>query len=150
MTTTTRRSKSANIAPSVVTQAETFLNELPAKPKEQLSLREAVGQLQEQIQEALAKGYSYQDVADMLAQQGIMISASTLKNYVPSGKRRSTKEVAPKVTRRKAKAATPAVEEVAPVVTTPEVVAATPARRGRKSTAPTATKTPRGRRPKSV
>jgi IS30 family transposase len=148
MATTTRRSKSANIAPSVVIQAEAFLNDLPAKPKEQLSLREAVGQLQEQIQEALAKGYSYQDVADMLAQQGIMISASTLKNYVPSGKRRSTKEIAPKVTRRKLKVATPEVEEVAPA--TPEVVAPTPARRGRKSTAPTATKTPRGRRPKSV
>jgi hypothetical protein len=143
----TRRSKSANIAPSTVAQVEMFLNALPAKPKEQLSLREAVGQLQEQIQEALAKGYSYQDVADMLAQQGIMISASTLKNYVPSGKRRSTKlAIAPKVTRRKSKAAEPEA-----VAATAEPEAATPpARRGRKAAAPTATKTPRGRRPKSV
>ncbi len=163
MAPTTRRTKSANIAPSVVSQVHAFLDELPAKPKEQLSLREAVGQLQDQIQEALTKGYSYQDVADMLEKQGIMISASTLKNYVPSGKRKSSKAAAaaPKTTR--SKAANAATEEPTPE---PKVStrgtrgaakaepAAPAAKRGRKPAAATAAtpKTPgtRGRRPKGA
>jgi hypothetical protein len=160
MVTTTRRSRSANIAPSIVIQTETFLNALPIKPKEQLSLREAVGQLQEQIQEALAKGYSYQDVADMLAKQGIMISASTLKNYVPSGKRKSSKAIAPKTTRRRASAAKAEAPEAAVVSeekpargrrSAAKAPAAEPvAKRGRKSAAPSAPKATRGRRAKEV
>ncbi len=162
MATITRRARSANIAPSIVIQAETFLNALPIKPKEQLSLREAVGQLQEQIQEALAKGYSYQDVADMLAKQGIMISASTLKNYVPSGKRKSSKAIAPKTTRGRASVTKPAAAPEETTVVPEEKptrgrrgaakapVAEPVAKRGRKSAAPSAAKTTRGRRTKEA
>lgn len=74
-----------------VDQAATFLNELPEKPKEDLSLREAVGHLKDSIRDALSKGYSYADLAKLLTEQGIKISALTLKNYVPSGKRSATK-----------------------------------------------------------
>jgi hypothetical protein len=74
-----------------VDQAMTFLKELPDKPKEDLSLREAVGHLRDSIKDALSKGYSYADLAKMLTDQGIKISTLTLKNYVPSGKRSASK-----------------------------------------------------------
>jgi hypothetical protein len=74
-----------------VDQAMTFLKELPDKPKEDLSLREAVGHLKDSIKDALSKGYSYADLAKMLTDQGIKISTLTLKNYVPSGKRSASK-----------------------------------------------------------
>ncbi|MDX2231485.1 MAG: hypothetical protein NW220_17750 [Leptolyngbyaceae cyanobacterium bins.349] len=79
------------VSPDAIEQATTFLQELPEKPKEDLSLREAVGQMQESLKAALAKGYSYEELAQMLAGQGIQISAFTLKNYVPSGKRSVSK-----------------------------------------------------------
>jgi len=74
-----------------VGEAMTFLKELPDKPKEDMSLREAVGHLRDEIKDALGKGYSYADLAKMLTDQGIKISALTLKNYVPSGKRSGSK-----------------------------------------------------------
>lgn len=102
MAVTTRRSKSMTIQPTIVTTASSFLEDLPAKPKENFSLREAVDQLRDPLKAALSKGYSYQDLALMLHDQGIEISASTLKNYVPSGKRQvsKTKVAATKSTAR--------------------------------------------------
>jgi septum formation inhibitor MinC len=95
MTAATRgRSKAVNVNKQSVEQAGSYLQELPEKPKENLSLREAVGQLRDQIQAALAKGYSYDDLAKMLTEKGIEISATTLKSYVPAGKRQSNKDKA--------------------------------------------------------
>jgi len=86
-----KRTRATTVSPESVEQAATFLEELPDKPKEDLSLREAVGQMQDSLKAALAKGYSYEELAQMLGNQGIQISAFTLKNYVPSGKRSITK-----------------------------------------------------------
>ena len=86
------RSKSAAVSRDVVESAGSFLSTLPEKPKEELSLRESMGHLRESVQAALAKGYSYQDLADLLGKQGINISATTLKNYVPSGKRQAARD----------------------------------------------------------
>lgn len=83
--TTSRRLRTGTITKQVIDQASTLLEELPEKPKN-LSLREAVDQLQDQIKTALAKGYSHSDVATMLTARGIEISATTLKKYVPSGR----------------------------------------------------------------
>lgn len=95
MTAATRgRSKAVNVNKQSVEQAGSYLQELPEKPKENLSLREAVGQLRDQIQAALAKGYSYDDLAKMLTEKGIEISATTLKSYVPAGKRQANKDKA--------------------------------------------------------
>jgi len=87
-----KRPKAVIVKRDVVETAGSFLGTLPEKPKETLSLREAMSNLKEPIRAALAKGYSYQDLAALLSGQGIEISASTLKNYVPSGKRQSSKE----------------------------------------------------------
>jgi len=86
-----KRTRATTVSPDSVEQATVFLQELPEKPKEDLSLREAVGQMQDSLKAALAKGYSYDELAKMLAEQGIQISAFTLKNYVPSGKRSASK-----------------------------------------------------------
>ncbi|GAB4228014.1 MAG: hypothetical protein Kow00121_56810 [Elainellaceae cyanobacterium] len=80
-----------NVTKEAIDQVNSILQDLPEKPKEKLSLREAVDQLQDQIKDALAKGYSYEDVAVMLTNQGIKISPSTLKRYVPAGKGRAAK-----------------------------------------------------------
>jgi hypothetical protein len=84
-----------------VEEARTFLQSLPEKSKEDLSLKEAIDKLREPLQAALAKGYSYQDLAAQLEKQGIKISATTLKNYLPSGKR-SGKSQSPAPTRKRA------------------------------------------------
>lgn len=95
---TGKRPKVGSVQKQAVSQVSTFLQDLPEKPKETFSLREAVDQLRREIQSALAKGYSYEDVAVILTQKGVEISPSTLKNYVPSGRRQAAKdaEAAPK------------------------------------------------------
>jgi hypothetical protein len=85
------RSKADSVKHKTIEHTVSFLTKLPEKPKEDLSLREAIKQLQVQLKDALKKGYSYPDLAEMLTDQGIKISALTLKNYLPSGKRQATK-----------------------------------------------------------
>ncbi len=91
MAPATRKPRATIVNRELVGQAKTLLQELPEKPKEDLSLREAVDHLQEEIKAAMARGYNYEDIAKLLSQQGIKISTLTLKNYVPSGKRQLTK-----------------------------------------------------------
>jgi len=64
-----------------------------------MSLREAMNRLRDPIQSALARGYSYDELVQLLAEKGIGISASTLKNYIPAGKRQSAKDKKPVSTR---------------------------------------------------
>ncbi|MBF2029616.1 MAG: hypothetical protein IGS48_23130 [Oscillatoriales cyanobacterium C42_A2020_001] len=89
---TTKRSKASAVKQASIKDTNAFLQSLPEKPKEELSLREAIDQMRDSVRGALAKGYTYQELAAMLTEKGIKISAFTLKNYVPSGRRRSTKE----------------------------------------------------------
>ncbi|NJL21800.1 MAG: hypothetical protein HC895_14920 [Leptolyngbyaceae cyanobacterium SM1_3_5] len=83
MSATGKRPKTSIVSQKLVEQAGAFLAELPEKPKEKLSLREAITQIQDQIKAALAKGYSYEDIAKILGDRGIDISASTLKTMCP-------------------------------------------------------------------
>lgn len=114
-TATSKRPKAASVKHASLEQTGAFLQALPEKPKEELSLKEAIAQLQEPIRAALAKGYSYQELAAMLAEIGIHISAFTLKNYAPSGKRHSSKEKSatktPVRSGRKTKSEQPAVAD---------------------------------------
>jgi IS30 family transposase len=55
------------------------LNQLPRKER---SLREQITYLSPSILEALEKGYSYKDVTELLKAKGVVISISTLKQYV--------------------------------------------------------------------
>lgn len=89
---TNKRPKVVLVKKDSVDQAGVFLDSLPEKPREDFSLRAAVDRLREPIRAALSKGYTYEEVAELLADQGIKISPSTLKNYVPSGTRQSSKD----------------------------------------------------------
>lgn len=82
-----KTSASATVTKSAIDHATSILEELPEKPKENWSLREAVAHLQVQISSTLAKGYSYEEIAGMLTEKGIDISASSLKSYLSAAKR---------------------------------------------------------------
>lgn len=165
---TSRRSRAKNVSKEAIDQARVALQELPEKARDNLSLRKAVEQLRDQIEAALSKGYSYDDVAAALTQQGIEIRATTLKQYIPSGGRRSSRKRSGDTaktgrTRRKKETAdqSSALEELS-AASTPEPAAsesteeATPApsrKRGRTAAAKadTAVETPveatNGKRP---
>ncbi|MBI4784872.1 MAG: hypothetical protein HY785_26730, partial [Oscillatoriophycideae cyanobacterium NC_groundwater_1537_Pr4_S-0.65um_50_18] len=67
-TATLKRSRAGNVPQTALDQVGSLLQDLPEKTKDQISLREAVSQLQDIIKAALAKGYSYEDVATLLAE----------------------------------------------------------------------------------
>lgn len=146
----TKRPKASAVKQASIKDTNAFLQSLPEKPKEDLSLREAVEQMRDSVRGALAKGYTYQELAAMLTEKGIKISAFTLKNYVPSGRRRSSKEQVDKaVPKRGRKTKAEVGEEVvakeapvattkngsAPTVETPAAPAKTPRGRGKTATA---------------
>ncbi|HEY9631595.1 MAG TPA: hypothetical protein V6C84_30250 [Coleofasciculaceae cyanobacterium] len=117
-TATLKRARAGNVPQTALDQVGSLLQDLPEKTKEQISLREAVSQLQDLIKAALAKGYSYEDVAALLAEVAIVISPATLKRYVlTNGSRTTQKQASSKAkTKRKAKvpSAEPILEEVQP------------------------------------
>jgi hypothetical protein len=104
MAAANRRPKAILVKKESVDQANSFLGTLPEKTREEFSLREAVNRLQQPIRNALAKGYSYEEIAGILAEQGVTISSSTLKNYVPAGGRRGTQDKTSGTQNRRGKA----------------------------------------------
>lgn len=86
-----KRSRAKFVSKQIVDQVGVSLQALPEKTPDTLSLRQTIERLREPIEAALAKGYSYDELVPMLAQQGINIQPSTLKRYVLSGGDRSTR-----------------------------------------------------------
>ena len=69
------------------------LDKLETKPKEELSLRESIYFMRGKLNAALRKGYSYEDLSEILAEQEILVSAATLKLYLAEGsKGKSTRK----------------------------------------------------------
>jgi hypothetical protein len=146
--TSGRRSRAASIQKQAIDQVNVSLQELPEKPKDNLSLREAVNLLQDEIRSALAKGYSHEDLAAIFADQGIEISALTLKRYVSSGRNQGSKSKSMSGrTRRSRKsddgsgsAEPPAdFDETEATAQEPEETASKPGRRRKTATAETQT-----------
>jgi IS30 family transposase len=73
-------------------QAADKLKQLPRKER---SLRAQVEYLRAFILESLEKGYSYGEVATVLAEQDIHISVSTLRQYIHPAKHEELAEVEP-------------------------------------------------------
>ena len=67
------------------------LEQLEQKQREELTLRESIYLLRDKLRGALKKGYSYQDLSEILEQQGILVSAATLKQYLTETKKEVTK-----------------------------------------------------------
>jgi hypothetical protein len=117
MISTTRRSPNATlVTKSSIDQASEALQDLPEKTKEKLSLREAVDVLRDHITAALDKGYSYDDIAVMLAKQGVSIAPSSLKHYLARSNRQlKAKGAGGQTRRRRSPSKTTSVEaDVAP------------------------------------
>ncbi len=87
ITTKKRLPGSATVQQTAIQQATSLLDQLPEKPKEIWTLKEAIDLLQDSITTALKRGYNYEEVAAMLADQGIQISVSSLKRYLASTKK---------------------------------------------------------------
>ncbi|MBE9014454.1 hypothetical protein IQ250_30135 [Pseudanabaenaceae cyanobacterium LEGE 13415] len=88
MAGTKRRSPTSTlVSKDSISSASTALQDLPEKPKEIWSLREAIHLLKDQIAQALDRGYSYSEVSQMLSSKGVEISPSTLKYYLSSARK---------------------------------------------------------------
>lgn len=85
--TKNRSSSSAAVSRAAIDQASSALQKLPEKPKASWSLREAVSLLYEAITTALSRGYSHEEVAQILAGKGVETTASSLKRYLAAVKR---------------------------------------------------------------
>lgn len=101
-----KRSRAKLVSKQIVEQVGVALQELPEKTPDTLSLRQTIERLREPLEAALAKGYGYEELVPMLAQQGINIQPSTLKRYVLSGgdranRRRGTGKGKPRQSRKK-------------------------------------------------
>jgi hypothetical protein len=90
MAGTKRRSPTSTlVSKRSIQQASNALGDLPEKPKEIWSLREAIDALKDEVTLALDRGYTYPEISQMLTERGVEISASTLKYYLSSVKRAS-------------------------------------------------------------
>jgi hypothetical protein len=84
-TATRNRPKSANVSKTAIDQLGSLLQDLSEKPKAEMSLREAINELREPIQSAMAKGYNYEDIVKILAEEGIPTTVTTVKRYISLG-----------------------------------------------------------------
>ena len=116
MAGTKRRSPTSTlVSKSAISQASSTLLDLPEKPKEIWSVREAINALKDQITSALDRGYGYPEISKMLTAQGVEISASTLKYYLSSvrredGTKTKRRKTSGKLTEKTLSQATAAVE----------------------------------------
>ena len=135
---TSRRSRAVNVSREAVDQVGVLLQQLPEKPKEAVSLQEAVNQLQEEIRLALSKGYSYAELAPLLGEQGIAISANTLKRYVSIGRGKTGRGRKPSTNGRRKKATTETDGDSSYAAEAEEEAPQAPRRGGRKPKAESA------------
>ncbi|MBW4421008.1 MAG: hypothetical protein KME13_17520 [Myxacorys californica WJT36-NPBG1] len=97
-----RKSNAAvKVQTTMLDQAASLLGDLPEKPDSTISLRQAIEMLQQDLRESLDKGYDYDELARVLAEQEIDISPSTLKRYLAMSQKDPAQ---PRRTRRSRKA----------------------------------------------
>ena len=66
------------------------------KPKQGMTLREAISKFKPTITKALRRGYSYEEIAAILTEEGISIKGATLKQYLAESKgKKRPNETAP-------------------------------------------------------
>ncbi len=94
---------SRTIEPNVIEAAKKRLRGLPEKPKvpRALPLSEAIRQMKVEVQAALKRGYTFDEIAQALKEDGIDVGTPTLKSYVYRGvTKRRTAALKPKATAR--------------------------------------------------
>ncbi|MCU0565381.1 MAG: hypothetical protein MUF49_02145 [Oculatellaceae cyanobacterium Prado106] len=122
MPATKQRPPASVVVPKLaIDQATSTLQDLPERPKESWSLREAVTILKDSITTALNRGYTYDEISSILASKGVGITASSLKRYLAAAKRqqgeggvKQTRTRRPRTLKASAAASAPAAKEEAP------------------------------------
>lgn len=92
------------------------LDQLESKPKEELTLRESIYFLRGKLNSALKKGYSYEDLSEILAEQEIIVSTATLKLYLSEGSK--SKNSSTRKKKSKSSSNTVASSKSSPVLST--------------------------------
>lgn len=72
----------AEISKNSIEQVSLSLQDLPEKPKDSYSLREAIALMHSSITTALSRGYKHEEISKILADEGIKITASSLRRYL--------------------------------------------------------------------
>jgi hypothetical protein len=128
-----RSSPKANIPRETVEKAIAALEELPVKPKAVLPAAEVIEMMRDQIMTALKeKNYTYEEVSEMLASQGMEIRPASLRYYLtrkkPAGatitrthstRKTSRKSPAPKASRKRTKTSETVMSEPEPIAVEP-------------------------------
>lgn len=68
---------------------------IPPKPKEGMTLREIIQKSKPIIIKALKRGYTYEEIVAILAEEGINIKAVTLKQYLAESTKTKRRKVEP-------------------------------------------------------
>lgn len=68
---------------------------IPPKPKQGMTLREVINKSKVMINLALKRGYTYEEIAAILSEEGISIKAATLKQYLAESKSKKSKTATP-------------------------------------------------------
>ena len=110
-----------------------MLQELPPKPKDELSLKEAIAEMYEKITAALNRGYSHAEISEVLKGQGLQISSSTLKSYLAQVKPSDAPKRAKQPRKAKAEASSDVVDATSELDEPEELTASEPPKRGRKT-----------------
>ncbi|MFQ3616482.1 MAG: hypothetical protein SNJ57_02900 [Cyanobacteriota bacterium] len=155
MTTTKRRLPgTVLVQQEAIEQATSLLEQLPEKPKEVWSLREAINLLHDSISTALDRGYSHEEIAALLADKNIKISVSSLKRYLASTKKdklgtagKTRRHRSSTVQKKAVTEAAAALPEVEPAAS--EEPAATPKKRGPRTSSTRTTTAAKTRSPRT-
>ncbi len=72
--------------------AKSRLRALPEKPKapKAFSIAEAIRQIKNEVRAALKRGYTFDEIAQALKEDGIDVGTPTLKSYVSRGNKKRT------------------------------------------------------------
>ncbi|MCC0179906.1 hypothetical protein I4641_23520 [Waterburya agarophytonicola K14] len=97
----TKTNRNQKIHVDTVSTTIAQLKELEAKPKLELTLRETIAEMETELKSAVKKGYSYKELSDLLANQKIMISAGTLKQYMSELNKNSSSHKKQKLNQKK-------------------------------------------------
>jgi hypothetical protein len=94
-----RAASSKKISQENIQDVVSSLQNLPAREMDVPSLREAVALLQDPINTALDRGYSYEEVTEVLQNQGIKVSVSSLKRYLSITRNEDTSQREKRISR---------------------------------------------------
>lgn len=113
---------------SAIDKARSVLAEVAPKEKEVFELREAIAELRHDIEGLLAKGYSFDETAELLSDSGIEIKGSSLKQHLTVFRRQDAKKPSGRHTGKRSQGTKPnsrvnAVSDQVAAKAEPQVVA---------------------------